>query len=268
MSAMAIDLTAVAQTLTAIHARAAHLPHDDVLARGVLALWNRNYDPRAPVQHQAVRAVIAHAWTAGAAAGAVRGHDLAVDTIRAAVAAALTDETPVGPYGQRVFHAAIRAADNLPPRPEPPGPPPEAITHVGQVPSHATPPRQLADAIGFGLEHGWRSGHRAATTRAFDTFRTDLVSVVGAEALFGTILPPDSHAYGWLYEIEDTVDRAADTDQTHPPPLPEPATPAPAALRRGRAFAALQHLDPLPRTHPHPGRMPPTGPGRRPGPSR
>jgi hypothetical protein len=255
-----LDLPSVARILADLVRRNPHLPNPPDLAPAVQAAWNRHYRPDAPAA--AMRAVAEATFGPGFAAGAARGHQLAAERVRDAVAEALASDEPLGPDGHQFFHAAITAADHLGTTPHVT---PRGFADVELVAQLGGESHRAATAVRFGLASGWRAGHAAATGAVVEDFIAAVVDQIGREAVITTFLVPATPAYVWLDHVEDAVHTAAAADLTHPPPLPAAGRPAeiPAGRpipRSGRAFQPLTRINP----QAPPGARPPAGPGRTP----
>ena len=211
-----------------------------------------------------MRAVAQATFDPGFAAGAARGHQLAAQRVRDAVAEALASDEPLGGDGHRFFHAAITAADQLSHTPHVTPRGFADVELVAQLGGWRSPAHQVATAVRFGLASGWRAGHAAATGAVVEDFIAAVVDQIGREAVITTFLVPATPAYVWLDHVEDAVHAAAAADLTSPPPLPAPAPPATVptgrAARTGRAFQPLTRINP----QTPPGARPPAGPGRSP----
>ena len=259
-----VDLATVTRILASLVERNPHLPNPPDLAPAVHAAWTSHHRADTPMPAAAMRAVAEATFTPGFAAGAARGHQLAAERVRDAVAEALASDEPLGPDGHRFFHAAITAADQLGQTPHVTARPFADVELVAQLGGWRSPAHQAATAVRFGLASGWRAGHAAATQAVVEDFIAAVVNQIGREAVITTFLVPVTPAYVWLDHVEDAVHTAAAHDLTSPPPLPAPARPAavPAGrpARSGRAFQPLSRINPGAR----PGARPPAGPGRTP----
>jgi hypothetical protein len=258
-----VDLATVARIFAGLVERNPHLPNPPELAAAVQAAWNHHYRADAPVPAAAMRAVAEATFTAGFAAGAARGHQLAAAQVRDAVAQALASDEPLGGDGHRFFHAAISVADQLGHTPHVTPRPFGDVELVAQLGGWRSDTHQVATAIRFGLASGWRAGHAAAAQAVVEEFIAGVVDQIGREAVITTFLVPATPAYAWLDHVEDAVHAAAGHDLTHPPPLPAPVRPA--TVPPGRPARTSRTFVPLTRVSPQqPGARPPAGPGRAP----
>ena len=200
--------------------------------------------------------------TAGFAAGAARGHQLAAATVRDAVAEALARE----PLGRRWALVLPRRH----PRRRPARPPRTSrarpfarVEPVAQLGGWRNASHQLATAVQFGLGSGWRAGHGAATQALVEDFIAAVVDQIGREAVITTFLvrPPRLRV---ARPHRNPVHTAA---EARPDPPAAAARPGPPRRTDGRPARPAGRSAPLTPGRPaarSPGARPPAGPGRTP----